>query len=128
MLIPQLASFEDVAVLCLRIVLAVVFVTSGWSHLTRPAERGESIGLSQGTTALLGAVEVVGGGLVALGILPQVGGLLLAGVMLGAIYKKLLVWGTGFWGERNDGWYYDLLYLVGLLVVVTSGGGALTFS
>jgi putative oxidoreductase len=39
MLFPELARFTDVGVLLLRVMVGVVFVTSGWNHL-RETERG----------------------------------------------------------------------------------------
>lgn len=49
--------------------------------------------------------------------------ILLACVMLGAIYHKIFVWHTGLWGEEGDGWYHDLLYLVASLAIFATGGG-----
>jgi putative oxidoreductase len=126
MLFPQLSALTDVALLLLRLLLAAVFATSGWSHATKPKERAESIGMSPSFTLVLGIAELLGAASIAVGILAQLGALLLIAVMLGAIFKKIVVWKSGFWGKKNDGWYYDLLYLVGSLVIVATGGGALT--
>ena len=128
MLVPQLGELADVALLLLRLTIAAVFATSGWQHATKPKERAESIGMSPGVTLVLGIVELLGAASIALGVYPQVGAVLLIGVMLGAIGKKVFVWRTGFWGKKNDGWYYDLLYLVSNLVIATTGGGALTIT
>lgn len=125
MLIPELTQFSDVALFFLRLLVAAVFAASGWSHATEPEARAESIGMSPSFTLGLGLVELAGAASVAVGVYPQVGAALLAGVMLGAIQKKALVWKTGFWGEESQGWYYDLLYLACNLVVMTTGGGAL---
>jgi putative oxidoreductase len=127
-LVPELAAFSDIALLALRLMIAALFATSGWAHATRPEQRGESIGMTPPATLLLGVVELLGAVSVALGIYAEAGALLLIGVMLGAIYKKLFAWGTGFWGEDGQGWYYDLLYLVCALVIMTTGGGALTLT
>ncbi len=43
--------------------------------------------------------------------------------MLGAIQKKVLVWHTGFWGDRTYGWHYDLLVVATNLGIMTTGGG-----
>lgn len=126
MVFPALAALTDLALLLLRLLLAALFGTSGWAHATRPAERGESIGMSPGVTRVLGIVELVGAASLALGIFAQVGAILLIGVMLGAIQKKAFVWETGFWGDEGQGWFYDLLYLVCCLVILTTGGGSLT--
>lgn len=123
--IPVPTLFIDLSLLLLRLLIAALFATSGWSHASKPAERAESIGMSPAFTRGLGIAEVAGAASVALGILPQIGALLLIGVMLGAIQKKAFVWRTGFWGEESQGWFYDLLYLTCCLVIVATGGGSL---
>lgn len=37
----------DLSLLLLRLLIAAVFLTSGWSHMTQPKERAESIGMSE---------------------------------------------------------------------------------
>ena len=51
---------------------AVVFVTSGWSQLTKAEDRSKSIGMSKGFTIFLG---VAGGLGVAFGVLTQLAAL-----------------------------------------------------
>lgn len=126
MIFPELAALTDLALLLLRLLIAAIFARSGWSHMTKPGERAESIGMSPGFTLVLGVVEVLGAASIALGVYPQLGAIVLIGVMLGAIQKKMFEWKTGFWGDEGQGWYYDLLYLVCCLVILTTAGGALT--
>ncbi|HUP21167.1 MAG TPA: DoxX family protein [Gemmatimonadota bacterium] len=128
MLIPEPGALADVALLLLRLMIAAVFGTSGWSHVTRPKERAASIEMSPAFTLALGVVELMGATSLVLGLYPQIGAVLLIGVMLGAIHKKMFAWKTGFWGEEGQGWYYDLLYLVCNLVILTTGGGAITLT
>lgn len=123
---PELAGLTDVALLLLRLMIAAIFATSGWSHMTKPKERAESIGMSPTFTLALGVVELLGAASIALGVYPQLGAIVLIGVMLGAIRTKMFVWRTGFWGDEGQGWYYDLLYLVCCLVILATAGGALT--
>lgn len=66
--IPELAGATDVALLLLRWTLAAPFLASGWAHVTRPVERGESIGLGPGATRTLAVVEVVAGAMLVLGL------------------------------------------------------------
>jgi putative oxidoreductase len=120
---PQLLQFGDVALLCLRLVVAVVFFESGRRHASDPVGRAASIGLSPGFTRVLGWGELAAALGVALGILTQAAALGLMLISLGAIQKKLFVWHTGFWGEQRYGWHYDLLFLVASLVILTTGGG-----
>jgi len=124
--LPVLVGFVDISLLFMRILVGLVFITSGWGHTTDPVARGQSIGLSPGLTRVLGLAEMAGGAGVAFGVLPQVAALGLILVMLGSISKKLFVWKTGFWGEHGtDGWHYDLLFVAMCLVIVTTGGGRL---
>jgi putative oxidoreductase len=120
---PALAQFADLALLLMRLLVAVVFLSSGWSHAKDPVARGKSIGTSPGFTRFLGLAELAGGLGVAFGVLPQLAAAGLILVMLGAIQKKIFVWHTGFWGKSSDGWHYDLLFVAMCLVIVTTGGG-----
>ncbi len=122
-MLPGLAAFTDLALLLMRLLVALVFGYSGWGHLGNPEERGKSIGMSKGFTACLGAAELLGALGVAAGVLTRLAALGLILVMLGAIQKKIFVWHTGFWGEKASGWHYDLMLVVMNLVIMTSGGG-----
>ena len=120
---PQLTRFTDLGLLLLRLMAASVFVTSGWSHATKSQERSKSIGMSQGFTIFLGIAEVDGGLGVGFGVFTQLAAIGLILVMLGAIQKKIFVWHTGFWGEKNSGWHYDLMFIVMNLVILFTNGG-----
>jgi len=120
---PQLTRFTDLGLLLLRLMVASVFVTSGWSHATKSEERSKSIGMSQGFTIFLGIAEVAGGLGVGFGVFTQLAAIGLILVMLGAIQKKIFVWHTGFWGEKNSGWHYDLMFVVMNLVILFTNGG-----
>src|SRR5579859_7927425 len=120
---PQLSRFTDLGLLLLRLMVGLVFVTSGYSHVKDPAERAKSIGMSKGFTVFLGIAEVAGGLGVAAGVLTQIAAFGLILIMLGAIQKKIMVWHTGFWGEKSSGWHYDLMFvLMNLLIAFTNGG------
>jgi putative oxidoreductase len=123
MQLPWLLQFSDAALLFMRLLVGLVFITSGWSHAKDPVTRAKSIGMSPGFTRFLGLAELAGGLGVALGVLIQVAALGLILIMLGAIQRKVFVWKTGFWGKATDGWHYDLLFIVMCLVIATTGGG-----
>jgi putative oxidoreductase len=123
MTLHWLYGFSDLALLLMRLLVGLIFVTSGWNHLKDPVGRGQSIGFSPGFTRFLGIAEAAGGLGVALGVLTQVAALGLILIMFGAIQRKIFVWKTGFWGKHTDGWHYDLLLVVMCLVIATMGGG-----
>lgn len=121
MIFPQLTRFADLGVLLLRLMVALVFVTSGVNHTKDPARRGQSIGMSKGFTAFLGVAEICGGLSVAFGVLTQLAAIGLILVMLGAIQKKIFVWHIKFWAD--NGWNYDLILLVMNVVILLTAGG-----
>jgi putative oxidoreductase len=116
-------AYADWSLLFLRFMLAIMFGTSGYSHLTKPKERAASIGMSVPFTVFLGAAELAGAIALTAGFMAQWAALGLILVMLGAIYKKVAKWHTGFWGEKSMGWHYDLLMIAMNLVIVTMGPG-----
>ena len=63
-----------------------------------------------------------------LGVLTQIAAfgliVVMVGVMLGAIYKKIFLGHTGFWGEKASGWLYDLMFILVNLVIAFTDGGA----
>jgi len=122
-MIPQLARFADFGFLLLRLMVGIVFITSGWGHVKDPEGRGKSIGMGKGFTLFLGSAEVAASLGVMFGVLTQLSALGLILIMLGAIQKKIVVWHTGFWGEKNSGWHYDLVFVVMSLVIVLTAGG-----
>lgn len=126
MVFSELAIYTSWALLALRLIVGVIFLSSGWSHFTKPAERAESIGMSKTFTLFLGLGELAGALGVIFGIFIQVASLILIVVMLGAIYKKIFEWKTGFYAEKGYGWHYDVLLLAANLVFLTTGGGMLT--
>lgn len=125
--IPIAMQYTDWSLFFLRFVVAIVFGTSGYSHLKSPAERAKSIGMPVSVTIFLGAAEVAGAIALAIGILTQWAALGLILIMLGAIYKKVAEWHSGFWGEKSMGWHYDLLFVAMNLVILTTGGGRIAF-
>jgi putative oxidoreductase len=126
---PQLARFTDVALLLLRIMIGIVFMTSGWKDLEDPQARSKDIGMRKGFTIFLGATEFAGGLGVIFGVFAQPAAVGLILIMLGAIQKKIFVWRTGFWGKSgSNGWSYDAMLLVMNLVIVTTGGGNLSLT
>jgi len=119
----QLARFTDLTLLLLRLMVALVFITSGYAHLKNLEERSKSIGMSKSFTIFLGIAEVAGALGLAFGVLTQLAAFGLILLMLGAIQKKIFIWHTGFWGEKTYGWHYDLIFILMNLVVASTDGG-----
>ncbi len=125
MILPDLLQLNDWALLLLRLVVATIFISSGWSHATKPEERSKSIEMSKTFTLLLGIGEVAAGVGIGLGIYVQLCAALLMLIMLGAMAKKIFVWETGYFGKDSMGWHYDLLLFAANFVFLTTNGGSL---
>ena len=121
---PQLSRFTDLGLLLLRLMVGLVFATSGYSHLKDPEARAKSIEMPKSFTIFLGIAEVAGAVGVAAGVLTQLAAFGLILIMLGAIQKKIFAWHTGFWGEKATGWHYDLMIVLMNLVIAFTNGGA----
>jgi putative oxidoreductase len=121
--IPGALLYNDWALLSMRIVVALVFGSSGINHLKSPTERAQSLGMSVPFTVFIGTAEVAGALALVVGFLMQWAALGLILIMFGAIYMKVAKWKTGFWGEKSMGWHYDLMFVVMNLVILTTGGG-----
>jgi len=121
--IPVALLYADWSLFLLRVMVAVVFGSSGFNHLKSPRERAESLGMSVAFTVFLGAAELAGAVALVAGFLTQWAALGLIVIMFGAIYMKAVKWKTGFWGEKSSGWHYDLLVVTMNLVILCTGGG-----
>ena len=122
-MIPQLARFTDFSLLLLRLMVGLVFITSGYNHLKDPEARSKSIEMPKGFTIALGIGEVSGGLGIAFGVLTQLAAFGLILLMLGAIQKKLFSWHIAFWGEKTYGWHYELMFILVNLVIASTDGG-----
>jgi putative oxidoreductase len=103
----------DVAHFLLRLMVGIVFISSGYAHLKNPNARSKSIGISKAFTMFLGAAELAGGLGVASGVFVQLAALGLILMVLGATGNKIFIWHTGFWGkDGTNGWSYDTMLIV----------------
>jgi len=71
--------------------VGIVFLSSGWAHMTKADERSKSTGMSKGFTVFLGAAEFAGALAVIFGVFAQLTAIVLILVMLGAIQRKIFV-------------------------------------
>lgn len=120
---PLFTRLADVGFLLLRLMVGVVFISSGGNDLRQPGERGKSLGISKGFTLFLGVAEIAGSLGVMFGVFTQLAAIGLILIMLGAIDSKIRVWKTGFWGKKSQGWHYDLMFVVMTLVILFTDGG-----
>lgn len=127
-MLPRPPHFEDVAVLLLRLMVALIFIISGWNSLKDPEARSKSIEMSKGFTIFLGWAEALGGLGLMFGVLTQVAALGLIVILLGAIERKIFAWHIGFFGGNGYGWDYESMLILMNLTIVATNGGAFTWT
>ena len=97
----------------LRLMVGLIFFTSGSKHVTSPEARSKDIEMSKGFTIFLGIAECAGALGVIFGVLIQWAAIGLILIMLGAMQKKIIKWKIGFWGKHGtDGWSYEVMMIL----------------
>lgn len=124
--LPFLANSTDVAILLLRLMVGLIFFTSGWAHATKSEERSKSIEMSNGFTVFLGIAECAGALGVVFGVLTQWAAIGLILIMLGAMWRKIVKWKISFWGKGTDGWSYEVMMILMNFAIATTAGGRFT--
>ena len=76
---------------------------------------------------ILGLAETLSAFSVVLGYFAQIGAFILALVMVGALYYKIIVWKVPFFAHDKAGWEFDLVLLAGSILLITTGSGAIAF-
>lgn len=110
----------DLGILLIRLGLGVVFLVHGTQKLTSLSSTVEffgMLGIPAILTYLVVAIEFLGGIAMILGLCARLAGLLIAAVMVGAIF--LVTLGEGFTG----GYEYNLVLLLAALGIAFLGAG-----
>ena len=74
---------------------------------------------------VLGLVELLAGIGIILGFYTQLAALLLAIIMLGAIFVKKMKWRVSFAAMDKTGWEFDLILLAANIAILLTGGGSI---
>lgn len=107
----------------LRLVVAIIFLYHGLPKLMKAGMMGQMMGMPGGMVFMLGVVEMLSSIGLILGIYMQLASLLLAVVMVGAIYFKTAKWKTGFAVMDKTGWEFDFILLAANAAIFFTGGG-----
>lgn len=87
-MIIDISSATSIALLGLRIIVALVFLYNGWQHIIKPQDESAALGGSSSAVVILGLVEIIGALSVAFGLWIQIGAVLLILAMLGRYLQK----------------------------------------
>ncbi len=124
MQLSALQNKQDWAFLALRLIIGAIFIYHGYQKWGMWAADTQATGSMLIIMRILSIAEPLGGLALILGLWTRLASLGLIIVMLGAIYMKINVFGSGFGGQ--GGWEFDLANLGALLVLATYGAGRLS--
>lgn len=99
------SMFSNLGMWFLQFAVGVIFIYHGWPKLKSKA------GFLKIGGSFHGFVEVVAGSALILSWYVREAGLVLAIIMLGAIYMKKYKWDTPFSSHNAMGWEFDLILL-----------------
>lgn len=114
----NLSVFGGTALFLLRVILGQIFLVHGAKKIAK--QEGSGTGLS----VFLGIIEVILGFLTIIGYRYDLVALLFGVIIIGAILLKLFVWKNQRYVSNIE---YDVLLLVGNLLILTLGPGILAF-
>ena len=123
----SIPMYPDLALLCVRIALFLVFVHEGWAKLVDLKKYSEDlpggfpVALSTGLGEFLGSVAML------TGVFAQWAALGLVLIMIGATCFAIK-WRTPFHTGKTAGWDFNLLLLVMSLTIALSGPGDWTLT
>lgn len=117
--INSLTVYSDLGLFLLRLSVAIIFLYHGWPKL-----KSKSPALAIGGL-VHGLIEVAAGLALIFGWQVQLAALVLAVIMLSAIYMKKFKWNIPFSSHTTTGWEFDFILLAANLAILLSGGGAI---
>lgn len=121
----ELGQYGDLAVLFLRWAIAAVFIYHALPKIKNAKGMSRVAGMPTAMVFVLGIIELAASLGMILGVYVQVSALLLAAVMIGAIYFKAVKWRVPFSAMDKTGWEFDLILLAVSLFLLVSGGGGI---
>lgn len=125
-MIFELSRFSDLALLLMRLAIAAIFIYHGMPKIKNAKAMSQSMAMPAGMIMMLGLVELIASLGLIFGIYLQISAALLALVMIGALYFKIAKWHAPFAAHDKTGWEFDLILLSANLVLLVSGGGAIS--
>lgn len=121
----QLVQYNDIGLLILRLAVAAIFIYHSMPKLKNAKSIAPMLGAPAVIVLLLGVVEMLSSLGLVFGVYVRLAALLLAIVMLGAIYFKTVKWSIPFAAMDKTGWEFDLILLTASIILLISGGGAI---
>ena len=116
---------SDLGLLILRLAVAVIFIYHALPKLKNSKMMAQGMGMSASFVLGLGLVEFLSSVGLIVGAYTKLANILLATVMVGAIYFKMAKWKVPFYASDKMGWEFDFILLTANLALFSLGAGAL---
>lgn len=121
----QLMQYNDLGLFILRLAVAAIFIYHALPKLKNAKSIAPMLGTSANMVLILGLVEFLSSVGLIFGFYTQLAALLLAIVMVGAIWLKTTKWKVPFFAMDKTGWEFDLILLAANITILFSGGGVI---
>lgn len=112
--------------LALRLALAAIFFVHGPPKMKMNHQLAPKMGMTPEAVWSVGVAETVVAVSMLIGLLTQISAIAIVGLMLGAIYCKMMKWHVPFTAMDKTGWEFDLVILCAALVLITNGAGSIS--
>ncbi|MDP3991902.1 MAG: DoxX family protein [Nanoarchaeota archaeon] len=119
-------GLQSYGLLALRVFLGIIFIYHGMPKLMMSGKMAKGMGWSSGSVVLLGLVELLAGLSVILGFYTEIASVLVAIIMLGALFHKMFKWNIPFSAMDKMGWEFDLILLGAAIALLFLGAGAVS--
>jgi uncharacterized membrane protein YphA (DoxX/SURF4 family) len=111
MSLSSLSQYAHDATLFLRLVLGVIFIYHGLPKIRNPEAMAQGLAVPNAVVVILGLAETLAALGVIFAIYIHLSALIMAIVMLGAIFMKITKWKSPFSAYDKTGWEFDLILL-----------------
>lgn len=119
----QLIQYDNIGFLILRLAVAAIFIYHALPKLKNAKGMAQMMGMSTNMVFALGLVELLSSVGLITGFYIQLSALLLAFVMIGALWMKIKKWRVPFSAMDKTGWEFDLILLAANIAILYSAGG-----
>ncbi|MBI1970045.1 DoxX family protein [Candidatus Woesearchaeota archaeon] len=123
MLLIPLEGWYDIGLIALRLAIGIIFFYHGMQKLRNVHATADGLHWRPWRVVFLGLAELFVSITSILGFLTEIAGIVLAVIMLGALYYKIVVWKIPFSAHDKIGWEFDLLILAAALALLLVGAG-----
>src|SRR6185369_1903761 len=122
MFLSNLTQYSHTGFIIFRLVLGIIFVYHGAPKMAKSKMLSQGMGFPAPSIFILGLAEALAGLSVIFNFYIQIGALIIAIVMLGALYMKILKWKVPFFAQDKTGWEFDLILFASAIALLLGMG------